>query len=175
MKIQSIVNILYWRFSKTTASGKQFILAVLKENCQWKTNYTGGSLWQPPVEIAPIKRVASGSQKIYKIPGAGSFHHAVRLPDFVPEGFFAGDPPRAPVPPSGFPLSLYLLFPFPLYHCLRRHQPRRSPCSPLVVNPRACRRLVYPRACYSHRALDALSMAAAAGPPLRQPAVYSSS
>jgi hypothetical protein len=44
MKIQSIVNILYWRFSKTTASGKQFILAVLKENCQWKTNYTGGSL-----------------------------------------------------------------------------------------------------------------------------------
>jgi hypothetical protein len=34
------------------------------------------------------------SQKIYKSPGAGSFHHAVRLPDFIPEGFFAGDPPR---------------------------------------------------------------------------------
>jgi hypothetical protein len=36
-----------------------------------------------------------------------------------------------PAPPSGFPLSLSLLFPFPLCH-RRRHQPRRSP---LVVNP----------------------------------------
>jgi hypothetical protein len=29
---QSIVYILYWQFSKTTNSGKQFILAVLKDN-----------------------------------------------------------------------------------------------------------------------------------------------
>jgi hypothetical protein len=65
-----------------------------------------------------------------------------------------------PSPPSGFPLSLYLLFPFPLYR--RRHQPRRSPCSPLVVNPRVHRRLVNPRACYGHRALDVLAMAATA-------------
>ena len=43
MKIQSIVNILppvennlYLLFSKTTAIGKQFKLAVLYDNRQWK-------------------------------------------------------------------------------------------------------------------------------------------
>ena len=30
---------------------KYFILAVLKDNRQWQTIYTSGSLRQPPVEI----------------------------------------------------------------------------------------------------------------------------
>jgi hypothetical protein len=42
-----------------------------------------------------------------------------------------------PAPPSGFLLSLYLLF--RLCHRRRCHQSRRSSCSPLVVNPRARR------------------------------------
>jgi hypothetical protein len=49
-------------------------------------------------------------------PGASSSHHAVRLFDLVPEGFFAGDPlrrPRAPAPPSGLSSFPFICsFPF---------------------------------------------------------------
>jgi hypothetical protein len=44
-----------------------------------------------------------GARKIYKSPGVGSSNHTVRLPNFVPEGFFAGDPPRRPRATLRFP------------------------------------------------------------------------
>jgi hypothetical protein len=114
-----VENYLYWRFSKTTGSTKwAFITSGERE----------------------LEKFTSPLEPVHLITPSGCWISSPRVSS--PAILRA-----VPAPPSGFPMSLYLLFPFHLCHRRHRHQPRRSSCSPLVVNPRACLLWQPPPAC----------------------------